>query len=76
MRIYGLAIMLCVIGAVGGCSEQTGKDCVVKSDGRGDVQSENAVKVRDRLLETLRICQSGAHEADGRPLVTKKLLVK
>ena len=63
MRIYGLAIMLCVIGAVGGCSEQTGKDCVVKSDGRGDVQSENAVKVRDRLLETLRICQSGAHEA-------------
>ena len=26
MRIYGLAIMLCVIGVVGGCSEQTEKD--------------------------------------------------
>ena len=54
--------MLCVFAAAGGCSEQAGTDCVVKSDGRGDVQSENAVKVRDRLLETLRICQSGAHE--------------
>ena len=55
--------MLCVFAAAGGCSEQAGTDCVVKSDGRGDVQSEDAVKVRDRLFGTLQMCQSGAQES-------------
>ena len=55
--------MLYVVAAVGGCSEQAGKDCMAKSDGRGTVQSENAVKVRDRLFGTLQMCQSGAYEA-------------
>ena len=63
MRIYGLAIMLCVIGAVGGCSEQTGKDCVAKPDEKCDVQSEDAAKVRDRLFGALRMCQGGSYEA-------------
>ena len=63
MRIYGLAIMLCVFAAVGGCSKQTEKDPMAKSDGRGDVQSEDAVKVRDRLFGTLQMCQSGAQES-------------
>ena len=60
--VYGLAMALCAVIAAGGCSEQTGKECMAKSDGRWTVQSENAVKVRDRLFDALRIHQGDSFE--------------
>ena len=59
---YGLAMVVCAFAIVGGCSEQTGMDSEAKSDGRCDVQSEDAVKARDRLFGALRMHQSGDHK--------------
>jgi len=60
--IYILAMAVCAFAIVGGCSEQTGMDSEAKSDGRCDVQSEDAVKARDRLFGALRMHQSGGHK--------------
>ena len=59
---YILAMAVCAFAILGGCSEQTGMDSEAKSDGRCDVQSEDAVKARDRLFGALRMHQSGDHK--------------
>ena len=60
--VYILAMVVCAFAIVGGCSEQTGMDSEANSDGRCDVQSEDAVKARDRLFGALRMHQSGVHK--------------
>ena len=59
---YILAMAVCAFTIVGGCSEHTGMDSEAKLDGRCDVQSEAAVKVRDRLFGALRMHQSRGHK--------------